>query len=124
MLKQEVGPYSFQEIAVRVDKGAATFTEQVKMFPAGPLAVHILITGAFAVSQRIFTDDSLRRQPFEVPVDGGLPDIPLPAGKVADQAAYRYMAVPQGSYVIENILPLPGMVVCRTFTHGGLFIPD
>jgi hypothetical protein len=114
-----VGPYFFQQIAVNVDKGAAAFAYQVKMFPAGRFVVHVLIAGAFAVSQRVLPDRPLRRQPFKVPVDGGLPDRPIPAGKVAGYAAYRYVAAVQGSYVTEDILPLPGAVVLGTFAHHG-----
>jgi hypothetical protein len=124
MLQQEVGPDFLQKIAVLMDKDAAAFAYQVKMFPAKGLAVHVLVTGAFAVAQHVFTDGPLRRQLFKVPVDGGLADVLIRAGKVPGHAAYRYVAASLGSYILEDPFPLPGTVVCRTFTNHGSFIAD
>jgi hypothetical protein len=116
VLKQKMGPYFIQKFTVRVDKGAADFTQQMKMLPAESLILNVLITGAFTVTQRKFPYHSLRRQFFQMPVDGSLPNKLFAAGKMAGYLVNRYMAAAKGTYIAENAVPLPGMIIRRTFT--------
>jgi hypothetical protein len=126
MLTEEM-PFNFiQQIAVHVDEGAAGFALQVEMIPAVCSFGYVLITGAFTVMENIFADLSLSRQFFKMPVDGSLPDTLFDILKMAYYAANRYMGALKGPYVIENTLPLPGAIICRTFTRHGPYriMPD
>jgi hypothetical protein len=49
VLPAEVPPNFIQELAVRVDEGAADFTFKMKVFPAFFFVFYILITGAFVI---------------------------------------------------------------------------
>jgi hypothetical protein len=121
-------PFNFiQKIAVHVDEGAAAFAFQVKMFPATGLVIYVLVTGAVAVIQGIFTDPPLGRHFFKMPVNGGLSDYLFRILKMTRYLINRYMIPLQGFQVIKDALSLPGMVICRTFTrhisapyHAGL----
>jgi hypothetical protein len=121
MTAEEMPPDLFQQIAVLVDKAAADFALQVKMFPALPASSGILVTGAFAAACGVFTDLPLGRQFFKMPVDSGLPDGLLRAGKVPRYLVNRYMAAAQGLHIVEDALSLPGVIICRTpLSHDGV----
>jgi hypothetical protein len=105
-----------QKIAVHMDKAAAGFTFQMKMFPAVFPIVHVLVTGAFIITQDIFTDLPFSRQFFKMPVDSGLPDKVLRILKMTYYLVNRHMTALKGLHIIEDALSLPGVVVHRTFT--------
>jgi hypothetical protein len=88
----------------------------MKMIPAFS-RVYVLVTGAFAFIQHIFADLPPGRQFFEMPVDGGLPDDLFGILKMAYYLIDRDMAALKGLHVIEDMLSLAGVVICRTFRH-------
>jgi hypothetical protein len=88
----------------------------MEMIPAFYL-VDVLVAGAFAVTQDVFADLPLSRQSFKMPVDGGLPDDLFGILKMADYVVDRNMTAPKRLHVIEDTLPLPSVIICRTFRH-------
>jgi hypothetical protein len=99
-----------------VDKVSADFAFQMEMIPAVYL-VYVLITGAFTIMQDIFTDLPLSHQLFEMAVDGSLPNSIFHILKIAYYLIDRYMSTLEGLKVIKNALPLPGVIIYRTFRH-------
>jgi hypothetical protein len=98
-----------------VDKGAAAFAFQMKMFPAVFFVFYILITGTFVIKPEVFADLSRGPQFFKMPVDGSLPDGVFGVLEMAQDLGNRYMPAPKGLHIIKNALSLPGMIICRTF---------
>jgi hypothetical protein len=118
IMAAEEMPLDFiQQIAVYVNEEAAGFAFQVEMIPAVCAAVLVLVTGACTVMQDILADFSLSREFFQMPVDGGLSDALSGILKMAYYPADRNMGALEGLEVIENVLPLPGVIGCRTFRH-------
>jgi hypothetical protein len=106
-----------KKITAQMDKSSAFFTLQMKMFPVCFTRFQVPVAGAFTLAGHILTDGSGLHQLFQVAVDGGKPD-GLP-GSVPEMIGYivnRNMAIPQGSQIINDKLPLPG-VVSGTVSH-------
>jgi hypothetical protein len=120
MVPEEMLFNFFQQITIHMDEGAATFAFQMEMFPAFFFTVYVLITGAFVIKQNIFTELSFGREFLKMPVYGGLPNSLFRIFKVAYYLINRYMTARQGLHIFKNTLALPGVIICRTFTHHRL----
>jgi hypothetical protein len=114
MSAEEMPPDLVQQIAVLVDEASADFAFQMEMFPAPPAAAGVLVTGAFTAARGILADLPPGRQFFKMPVDGGLPNGLFRTGKMPRYLNDRYMAAAEGLHIVEDVLSLPGMIICRT----------
>jgi hypothetical protein len=113
-------PDFIQYITFKMDEGSAYFTFQVEMFPAFGIIFDILITGAFAFAENIFSDFPLPRQFFQMPVDRGLSDPRSFIGKIPRRLINRNMPAAQRLKVIKDPFPLPGGIIYRAIMfHAG-----
>jgi hypothetical protein len=115
-------PDFIQRITFKVDKGSAFFTFQVEMFPAFGIVFDILITGAFAFTEYIFSDFPLLREFFQMPVDRGLPDMFPHVDEMPRRLIDRNVPAAQRLKVIQNTFPLAGGIICRAAVfHDGYY---
>jgi hypothetical protein len=117
-------PDFIQHITFKVDKGSALFTFQMEMFPAFSIVFDILIAGAFAFAEYIFSDSPLSRQFFQMPVDRGLPDTRSFIGKIPRRLINRNMPAAQRLKVIKDTFPLPGGIICRAIMFHARTVAD
>jgi hypothetical protein len=99
-----------KKITLQVYELSACFTSQVKMFPPR-FRRRVLIAGAFTAGGNVLADSSGPGQFFQVAVDCGQPyGFPDLMPEVAGYVVNRNMKIPQGSQVISDKFPLPGVV--------------
>jgi hypothetical protein len=96
----------------------------MKMLPAIPLIVYVLITGASAFKHGVLADLPVLRQFFQMTVDGRLPNGGSLILKILYDLTHRNMAIPQRRHVVKNKTPLLGVITCRTIVfHTGGSVP-
>jgi hypothetical protein len=100
-----------KETTAQMYKLSAFFTAQMKVFFLYRIRRVVLVAGPVASGGAVLADGSGVHQLFQMAVDSGQPyGFPGIAPEVIGYVIDRNVEIPQGSQVINNKLPLPGVI--------------